>query len=211
MTRRTRAWAAPVALGLATAALLAAGQAWWPNPDAPALTPVVYPFDPSEAPTADAWLAIAPEGNSSHQSAPTVAWETPHVGRLLGQQQPVPDDDGVGPRVGMKDHWSVNLTAYIFAGDGTLIASNDELSLVERFDAHPDFTWLPNGTWYLGAGRAPAGTRPLPEAVAVLGQDWLVGMKPGAVTTRHTDDYAWLWDRIWVTIRVDAIEPSPAP
>lgn len=145
-------------------------------------------------------------GNIGHvNGGPTVAIET--------ALSPLAPRNGTGLVFG-QDTWSVQGIIYAFSGDGLLIASSDTRSITverngelvnesttQRFPKHPDFMQFSSLTYYLGPGTPPRGTFALPmfadEARAAL-----MGAKVGSVVSAQSDEFDWLFDRLYFTFKV---------
>ena len=102
---------------------------------------------------------------------------------------------------------TVRMTLYAFNAGGELLASNAPIRDMDRFDLYGDFILLGDDPWYLGNGSAPDALT-LPFG-AELAAEALAGLPVGAITTVHVPDhpYAWLVGELWLTGRIDALQP----
>jgi hypothetical protein len=207
---------APVAAGLAVALVtILAGPRLLDTrvPAEPWEVPYVVPFqgDPGAA-----HLVVAPLGRAQATAAlaadaveGTVVWATANVGVLEHGGGPSPEPEGAA------SGW-VNVSAYVFLGDGSLVATN--LEDPGEFRPSSYFTAIPPGmflveengrvTW--DGGSLPADWVPV---LAALGR--LVVQAPvGSVVTSTLADHPRAPDvgPLFVTLRVESREAArPAP
>jgi hypothetical protein len=113
----------------------------------------VFPFLEGEGPR----LFVAQD-----VAVPQATWLSKRVGVIPAEPaRACPCIPASGPT-------AVRATAYVFREGGTLLGTNAPSADAQRFRPDSYFTSLPNATWYLGEGAAPAGTQKLPEAWAPL-------------------------------------------
>ncbi len=116
----------------------------------------------------------------------------------------LPDGEQTG--VFGRDGLAANVTFYLFANSGHLLATNAPLSQWEVYDIHGDFTPFTSKAWWFGAGKAPAGVSDVPAYKTQLRgllDRTPVGGVQSAVLEQH--EYDWLLGPVWLTVRVDAL------
>lgn len=221
-----KAWLVPLVLGLAVAGLtMALGPrlidtrpALHTTWEEAAQQPYLLPFPDALGGVS---IVVAPQGQGTANSGlerdglPAATWWTRAVGQVALPRTPSADSPKACPCIG-NGTTAVEVTAYIFREGGTLLASNDVAPRAARFPPDEYHSPLPNATWRIKDGPAPPGTRELPAQWQPILQPLLAnleGLRVGDVASAvvPTHPHSDLVGPLYVTVRIEALHPAPAP